>query len=159
MRFKWLAASLIAVAVIGGCGGGDGDGGDDSAAGGGDTTATVEPSGGSESDGRGEAIDVAPFTMPLPPGAVHENFRTEIGIQLFYPTDDYDDIIAFFEDWTEAEPEAYERFDRDEPIGVSWIWLDGATTQNRTIDVQKTLDGGNNFGSVTWVQIADEKTP
>lgn len=130
MRLKWMLVSLVAVAVIAGCGGGNNAGG-----------------------------DIVPFTMPLPSDAVHENFRADTAIQLFYPAEDYDSIVAFFDDWTASEPETYERFDRTDPTGVGWVWLDDSTAQNRTIDIEKDFDGGNNFGIVTFVQVVDEKTP
>lgn len=155
MRVMSMLVGLMALALIAGCGGGDDDESSD-----GDSTATAAAttsSGGSGSGG-GDTVDVAAFSMPLPAGAVHENIRTDIGIQLFYPMDDYDEIVAFFEDWTDSEPETYERFDRTNPIGVGWVWLDDSTPQQRTIDVQQSLDAGS-FGIVTWVQVADEKTP
>jgi hypothetical protein len=151
-----MLVGVIALVLVAGCGGGDDDDGssDDAAAG----TAVATSSGGSGSDG-GDTVEIEPFSMALPGGVIAEISRTDIGMQLYYPADDYDEVVKFFDDWTDAEPEEYERLEKSDVVGVGWVWLDGATTQNRTIDVIKDFDGGNNFGTVTWVLVADEKAP
>jgi len=156
MRLNWLWIPLLVAALIAGCGGGDDD---EPSGGGSDPTAAATTASSGSGSGGGDTGEIAPFSMPLPPGAVRENFRSEIGIQLFYPAEDYDAIVAFFDAWTDAESDEYERFERADPAATNWVWLDGASTQNRSIDVIKDQDGGNNFGTVTFVQIADEKAP
>lgn len=152
-----MLVGVIALALIAGCGGGDDD--DESSDGDSGATVAATTSSGGSGSGGGDTVEIEPFSMPLPPGVVHESSRTDIGVLLFYPADDYDEIVAFFDEWTDSELEEYERFEKEDVVGVGWVWLDDATPQNRTIDVIKDFDGRGNFGTVTWVLVADEKTP
>lgn len=82
----------------GGDSGGDDGGGDDPGAGGSDRPASVRDD----------------YPIPFPPGWVFDilgdiGMEETSGAQLLYPNDAYDEVVAFYDDWFESQPEEYGR--------------------------------------------------
>ena len=141
-----VLAALALVAVVG-CGGddddagsdpagaeasgsdADGDGGDDSAESGGDSGGDA---GGSSGDSGGSAdAGGGDFPIPAPDGMILDAL-VDAGIniagqrQLFYPNDDFDRLVAFYDDWTSQNGE----WARTEAAGtVVYQSFDGALRQ------------------------------
>ena len=91
---------------------------DDGASASGDDDATSGGGGGG-----GEPADLGDFPIPAPPGST-EIARTEVegivAVTLSVPVDSYDDVVAFYDDWTAADADEYQRVGA-ESGGVSWV--------------------------------------
>lgn len=70
----------------------------------------------------GDLPDSVPDDFPIAiPSGWEVDFNSEIGLtvsspRLLYPADAYNDIVAFYEEWTDAQPEEYAR--AEGPQGV-----------------------------------------
>lgn len=131
MSSKQLWAALLALTLIIAACGGD-DGGSDAT-----SPSSDQTSGGSNSDDGGDGDESTPggggftgddaradatgagedFPIPIPGGweidglAVLEEQGASFsgGVQLYYAQEDFDELIAFYDEWTAAQPDEYSR--------------------------------------------------
>jgi hypothetical protein len=112
-----LIVGIVAVALLVSCGDGDdetsptapatsGSVGTAGEADGGDTPA---PAAGDLPTGAGEDFPIA-----IPDGWVvdfhgRSGLTVARAVQVYYPADDFDRIVAFYDDWTEGQPDEYTR--------------------------------------------------
>ena len=123
---RFISCLLAILLVLTACGGGQdtgGDGADDnseeSVAASGDTG--DEPS---ESD----SADLGDFPIPAPPVGEAALSSDSGGVKVYtitFPADQYDTVVAFYDDWTNSQPGDYSRTEA-ESGGVSWL-LDSET--------------------------------
>ncbi len=147
--------------LLGACGGGD-----DTTSG--DAAATVDDGGesappdagdGGESGGSSDGgSDVADDDFPIPrPDGLVLDVLADSGIpspgqrQLYYDGDDFDRVVAFYDDWT-AEDEGWTR---NESAGI--VVFSGSDTERiRTISITPDHDpGAQADGPVTYVLLID----
>lgn len=158
-RIRVVLAVLAFVFVLASCGGGDSTSEDGDTS---DSTASNDDGGSETSSGDGddggaaEEVEVDDFSIPFPAGVTSETLRVPGALQLFYAADDFDRIVMFYDDWTAAEPEDYERFERPETGSIEWVFLDDTGVLARFISVTPDFDGGANFGTVTYLQLLDD---
>lgn len=124
-----LSVSLVLAMVIAGCGGSDE--GAPTTQGSGQTADNGGDGGGGGDDGTNDGGDTAPpaasgdgpvgtdedFPVPVPAGweidiygeLAEQAGIVNSGVQVLYPADDFDSIIAFYDDWTTSQPAEYSR--------------------------------------------------
>lgn len=115
---------------------------------------TVDQGGDEQADegDSGGTLDLAQTTIPFPDGVTFELSRTESGLTLYYPPEDGDRIISFYDDWTSSEPDSYERAEPSED-GTLWTFVSESGEDLRIISVEQNFDGGQNFGTITFVTL------
>lgn len=135
MRLTTKFAVLVVLAVVvGACGSGDDGGAPTTSEQGQESDATTdggtgENSGGDDSPGAGALGESAlpasvPADFPIAiPAGWQIDYNEEIGLtvgstRLFYGSEQYDEIVAFYEDWTASQPDEYQRIESD--IGVTF---------------------------------------
>lgn len=125
--------------LLAGCGDDDDDASSDADAA---DTEQVDTGDGASDTGGGEPVDLGDFPIPAPPGSA-EIDRTEaqgaVAVTLTVPVDSYDDVVAFYDDWTASGDGSYQRIDA-EAGGVSWIGVDSGDVP-RTIVLSAPLEG------------------
>lgn len=143
-----LASALaLALLLLAGCGDDDDGAADEAGGAGTEQVDTADVGGDADGDattggGGGEAADLGDFPIPAPPGAT-EITRTEaegtVAVTLSVPVDSYDDIVAFYEDWTASEGGSFQRIDA-EAGGVSWVGVASGDAP-RSIVLSAPLEG------------------
>ena len=130
-----LSALAIAALLLAGCG--DDDDSNAEAA----DTAELDTT---DTGGGAAAPDLGDFPIPAPPGTT-EAGRTEVegnvAIGLTVPVDSYDDVIAFYDGWTDSESDDYQRVEAASG-GVSWIRTSGSDEETRSIMLSAPIEGG-----------------
>jgi hypothetical protein len=148
------ATAAAAVLLVGsGCSGDDDaasdaspadvDTGTDGEAGTDDADASSGGSGGSPAGDLPDSVR-DDFPVAIPEGWTVD-LNAEVGItgggaaHLLYPNDDFDRIVAFYEDWTDAQPDDYSRTDAptENGEGVIFTPLTGTGTISITSDEQE----------------------
>lgn len=128
-----LAAAVVLVVPLAACGGGDDEpaaaeagetAGEESGESGSDGEAVGAEGDGDTGTGAGESGSVGnsdrpdslreEYPIPIAPGwevdVLGEIGMSETaGVQLLYPEDAYDDMVAFYDEWFESQPEEYGR--------------------------------------------------
>jgi hypothetical protein len=156
---RWRAAvgllSVLAVLGLAACGGDD-DEGSDAAVSGADDADDVSTEAGS---GGGDSVDAGggDFAIPAPDGLVLDalvdsGLDMEGQRQLYYDSDDFDRVVAFYEDWTSDNGE----WARAEAEGtVTFQGLDGDGIRSITISPDHD-PGAQADGPVTFVLLVAE---
>lgn len=154
-----MTTVLVALIVLAGCSsGGDGESADAAS-----DTPTADDSdgdggadeGSDQGDGSADSSptsDLAETPIPFPDGVTFELARTEAGLSLYYPAEDADRLIAFYDEWTSAESDPYERLEPS-ATSTSWSYVSESDATLRIIAIEQNFDGGGNFGTVTSVQL------
>jgi hypothetical protein len=105
---------------------------------------------GGSSDGSQSNAEVPGISVPLPPGADAVT-TTESGpltvVQFIVPLDQREATVAFYDDWTESQPDAYQRVEA-EAGGVSWQDAPEIGAERTIIALLAPLEG-DDFVTVT----------
>ncbi len=142
VRWRRLASTgaLALALLVAGCSGDEGDSGERGSPG------SVD-SGSSEGGGGADGDD---FAVPLAAGA-EAVARSESGlftvVQFIVPLAQRDAAIAFYDDWTQAQPDDYQRTASDGG-GVSWQNAPDAEADKIIIVVLAPLEG-DDFVAIT----------
>ena len=159
------ALALMALLASTGCGGDADDGGaaattTPAATVNDGTVAATEPGGGDDADGATSTDgsgDGADFSIPAPDGLVLDAL-VDAGLdipgqrQLYYPDEDFDRVVAFYDDWTGQEGE----WARTEVEGVVvYQQVDGEAIRIITITPDEDA-GAQAPGPLTFVLLVGE---
>lgn len=110
-----LTRRIVVLVAVVGFTVGAGCGGDDDAETQPDATPTVTtPSEPEPEDGTGDD-----FPIDAAPGFTASQRVDDGQLQLEYPADDLERVVAFYEDWTDDDDDTFERFDGDDG-SVGW---------------------------------------
>ena len=143
-RLRGVAALLGLVIVVGAaCSGGDEssvDGSGDSDGSPSVETTSVPAVGGEDGD----------FPIPLPPGDGVVVFSTAFDRIVNFPQDEFDRLVAFYDDWTASEPDGYERTEASNGA-VEWSSRGDDLTRVRGIIVAPNAPGPD--GAVASVSV------
>jgi hypothetical protein len=168
---KLLAVLFVFVLIAAACGGGDdnastaspdsdqtsgneetSNGGSDEGGGGGDEGAS---SGFTTRDARADAVGAgADFPIPIPGGWQVDQFALleeegasgfSGGVALEYASEDFDQLVAFYDEWTAAQPDEYARGEQENTVVYT------KTSPLTQITISKDLDGP---GTYTFLSIS-----